>query len=97
MTPSSWIYIITNKGKTTLYIGVTNDLRTRLWEHRTKRNPRSFSATYNLYILVYYEGFDSISEAIDREKFIKGKTRKWKEALINTMNPEWKDLTEHFN
>jgi putative endonuclease len=97
MTPSCWIYILTNKRQTTLYVGVTNDLRTRLWEHRTKRNRGSFSARYNLCILLYYEGFDSINEAITREKFIKGKTRKWKEALINAMNSEWTDLTDQFN
>ena len=92
--PSAWIYIITNERNTTLYVGVTNDLPTRLWEHRTKRNPKSFSAQYNLCKLVYYEPFDSIIEAIKREKHIKGKSRKWKEELIHTMNPEWKDLTE---
>src|SRR5688572_7836294 len=97
MTFSCWIYIITNSRKTTLYVGVTNDLRTRLWEHRTKRNSRSFSARYNLSVLVYYEGFHSISEAIEREKFMKGKTRKWKEELIRSINPSWRDLTDHFN
>jgi putative endonuclease len=77
MLASSWVYIITNVHRTTTYIGVTNDLSTRLWEHRTKQDPRSFSARYNLSIL-FYEGFESIVEAIAREKYIKGKTRKWK-------------------
>jgi putative endonuclease len=93
MLASSWVYIITNVHHTTFYVGVTNDLRTRLWEHRTKQDPKSFSAKYNLCILIFYEGFDSIVEAIAREKFIKGKTRKWKEALVNDFNPDWKDLT----
>ena len=93
MLPSAWIYIITNVHHTTLYVGVTNDLPTRLWEHQTKQNPTSFSARYNLSILVYYEGYESIVEAIVREKFIKGKKRNWKEELINKLNPEWKDLT----
>jgi len=62
-------------------------------EHRTKQDPRSFSAKYNLSILVFYQGFDSIVEAIAREKYIKGKTRKWLEALVNSTNPDWKDLT----
>ena len=91
--PSAWIYILTNERNTTLYVGVTNDLPTRLWEHRTKRNPKSFSSQYNLCKLVYHEPFDSIIEAIKREKYIKGKGRKWKEALTYTMNPDWKDLT----
>jgi predicted GIY-YIG superfamily endonuclease len=70
---SAWIYILTNKHHTTLYVGVTNDLPTRLWEHRTKRAPSSFSARYNLNELVYYEPFDSIVEAIKREKYIRKK------------------------
>ena len=93
MLASAWVYIITNVHHTTLYAGVTNDLPTRLWEHRTKQDPKSFSAKYNLSLLVFYQGFDSIVEAIAREKYIKGKTRKWKEALVNSFNPDWKDLT----
>jgi putative endonuclease len=87
------IYIITNKYNTTLYVGVTNAITTRIWEHRTKRNRSSFSGRYNLYKLVYYEAFESITDAISREKVIKGKSRAWKEALINSMNPTWDDLT----
>lgn len=73
---------------------MTNDLPTRLWEHRTKQNPKSFTARYNLTALVYFEGYELITEAIAREKFIKGKSRQWKIELIETMNPEWKDFTE---
>ena len=94
MLPSAWIYILTNTRNTTLYVGVTNNLPTRLWEHRTKRNPRCFTARYNLSSLVYYETFELITEAIKREKYIKGKSRKWKEELIKTMNPVWRDLTD---
>lgn len=94
---SAWIYILTNQHNTTLYVGVTNNLRTRLWEHRTKRNAGSFTSRYNLNKLVYYEGFDLILEAINREKFIKGKTRKWKEDLIKKLNPNWNDLTILFD
>ena len=86
------VYILTNINKTTLYTGVTSDLVSRILEHKQKKNPNSFSAKYNLNILVYYENFPSIEEAIDREKFIKGKSRKWKEDLINQKNPEWDDL-----
>jgi len=92
--PYAWVYIITNEHHTTLYTGVSNDLPVRLWEHRTKQNPKCFTARYNLHKLVYYEGFELMEEAINREKFIKGKTRKWKLDLINSRNPEWNDLTD---
>lgn len=91
---TAWTYILTNDHNTVLYVGMTNDLPTRLWEHRTKQNSKSFTAKYNISKLVYYEGFELITEAIDREKFIKGKSRQWKIDLIKTMNPEWIDLTE---
>jgi len=73
MLASAWIYIITNSHNTTLYIGVTTDLSTRLWEHRTKQNPKCFSAKYNLSKLIYYESFESIKDAIKRERYLKGK------------------------
>ena len=94
MLPSAWVYIVTNNHHTTLYVGMTNDLPTRAWEHRTKSNPKSFTAKYNLHKVVYFEQFETIVEAIKREKYIKGKSRKWKEELINKMNPEWRDLTD---
>jgi putative endonuclease len=75
-------------------VGVTTDLPTRLWEHRTKRNPKCFTARYNIYKLIYYEAFELLTDAIEREKVIKGKIRKWKDELINRTNPEWKDLSE---
>ena len=88
-----WVYILTNKNHAVLYVGVTNDLRTRVWEHYTKRDTKSFTAQYNVNKLVYFEEFDSIVDAIKREKYIKRKTRKWKEGLIGKVNPEWKELT----
>ena len=90
---TAWVYILTNHRRTTLYVGMTNDLPTRLWEHRTKQNPKSFSSRYNLDRLVYCEGLELVTEAIDREKFIKGKSRKWKIELIESMNPNWNNLT----
>src|SRR6188768_255138 len=93
---TAWVYILSTINNTTLYVGVTNDLSTRLWEHRTKQNPKSFTARYNISKLVYYEGFELVTEAIDREKFIKGKSRQWKAELIETMNAEWSDLTSSF-
>jgi putative endonuclease len=86
------IYILTNKNRTTLYVGITSDLYSRVIEHREKIYPKSFTARYNLSILVYYEPFNSIEEAIDREKQIKAGSRAKKEELINSINQEWRDL-----
>ncbi|WP_268123699.1 GIY-YIG nuclease family protein [Roseivirga pacifica] len=88
------LYILTNKNKTTLYTGVTSDLASRLREHLLGVYPKSFTARYNLKILVYMEHFSSIEEAIRREKAIKGKTRINKEKLINSNNPNWENLAE---
>jgi putative endonuclease len=89
-------YIITNKNCSVLYTGVTSDLESRVLEHRIKEYPTSFSAKYNAGILVFYENFESIEEAIKREKYIKGKSRKWKMTLISRFNPTWRDLYEDF-
>jgi len=94
MLPAAYVYILTNKHHTVLYVGMTTDLRTRLWEHQQKINPKSFSARYNVNVPIYYQGFDSIQKAREKESYIKGKTRKWKEDLINSMNPNWNDLSE---
>lgn len=83
-----------NKRETTLYVGVTADLYKRVVEHKEKRYPKSFTARYNLSKLVCYEVFHSIKEAIAREKQIKSGSRKAKEKLILSMNPEWQDLFE---
>lgn len=82
---------MTNKNHTTLYVGVTADLYSRVVEHREKAYPNSFTSRYNLTMLVYYESFYSIEEAIDREKQIKAGSRSNKEKLINSINREWKD------
>lgn len=81
------VYILTNKNKTTLYTGVTSDLGSRLREHLSSAFPKSFTARYNLKVLLYMEHFSSIEEAIQKEKAIKGKTRINKEKLINSVNP----------
>lgn len=93
MLASAWVYILTNDRHTVLYVGMTNSISTRLWEHRTKQNPTSFTSRYNVFKPVYYEAFDLITQAIEREHYIKGKSRKWKLDLINKFNPEWLDLT----
>ena len=83
---------MTNKTRTVLYTGHTTDLPTRAWEHATKQNPGCFTAKYNANRLVYFQGFLSIAEAQAAEKYIKGKNREWKRALIQKHNPKWRDL-----
>jgi putative endonuclease len=77
----------------TLYVGVTNDLRRRVWEHKQKL-VEGFTKRYNITRLVYYEETPDVTTAIDREKQIKGWLRKKKIALIESLNPGWKDLGE---
>lgn len=87
-----YIYILTNKNNTVLYVGVTSNLVERMEAHRTKKYSGSFSARYNLNKMVYWESFASITEAIAREKQLKGGPRQKKTDLINRLNPEWNDL-----
>ena len=85
-----YIYILTNYNKTVLYTGVTNYLPQRLIEHYLKRgNQGSFTGKYNCFYLLYYESYKYVFDAIDREKEIKGWSRKKKGNLINTENPHW--------
>ena len=93
MNKSGYVYIITNKYNTTLYIGVTSDLTKRIWEHKN-HVVDSFSKRYDLNKLVYYEVIDDIESAIVREKFLKGKKREYKNNLIDKFNPKWEDLYE---
>ena len=90
-----YIYILTNKNNTVLYTGVTNNLLRRLEEHKQGLNPKSFTSKYKLYKLVYYESFFLIGDAIAREKQIKAGSRRKKEELINSINPNWKDLSNN--
>jgi putative endonuclease len=86
------VYILTNKTHSVLYIGVTSDLVKRLYEHQNKVFPNSFTARYNCNKLIFHEFFSRIEEAIAREKSMKKWKREWKENLINSFNPEWKNL-----
>ena len=88
-----YVYILTSKENTALYIGVTNDLRRRLNEHKSGLSG-GFTKRYHLCKLVYFEEYSEISEAILREKRMKGWTREKKDALIEERNPEWMDLGE---
>jgi len=89
-----YVYILTNKWQTALYVGVTSDVMRRLHEHRTKVFPTSFSARYRVDKLVYVEQYDNPMTAIEREKQIKAGSRLNKDELIYSINPEWKDLSE---
>ena len=89
-----FVYLITNKYQTVIYTGVTSNLPKRILEHKNKKYPKSFSAKYDVNILVYYQQFQWIEDAIGREKQIKAGSREAKNELIRSMNPTWKDLFE---
>ena len=89
-----YVYLMTNVTGM-LYTGVTNNLERRVYEHKTKSIP-GFTARYKIDKLVYYESTNDVIEAITREKQIKGWLRKKKVALIESLNPKWKDLSEDF-
>jgi len=82
-----FIYILTNKSKTSLYIGVTNNLERRLLEHENEQNKKSFTAKYQIKYLLYFEKFTWVHDAIAREKELKGWRREKKLALIKSYNP----------
>ncbi len=86
-----YVYIITNKYNTAIYIGMTNDLLRRLDEHK-KKIYKSHTQRYNLYKLIYYEQTTDVNSALNREKEIKKWSRKKKNELIYKLNPTWKDL-----
>ncbi len=92
MNNIGFVYIMTNKLRTTLYIGVTSDLFRRVNEHKKHLFSNSFTDKYNLEYCVYFEEFTSIKTAIRREKELKKWNRQKKEDLINKRNPEWKEL-----
>ena len=83
---------MTNKMHTVLYVGVTSDLTGRVWQHKNKFYPNSYTAKYNCNKLVYYMFYPRIEEAIGVEETIKGGNRKNKMKLVNSLNPKWLDL-----
>lgn len=88
-----YIYVITNKRHGTLYIGATNNLAKRVWEHKNKV-VFGFSQKYSLDQLVYYEVLEGFYESRNREAQLKKWKRAWKIRLIEEMNPDWKDLSK---
>ncbi len=88
-----YVYIITNKPRGTLYIGQTDDIVKRIWEHKNKTK-QGFATSYNLTILVWLESFETRDAAFQTERRMKKWHRDWKINLIEQCNPNWEDLTE---
>ena len=86
-----YVYIMSNSGRTTLYIGVTSNLKSRIADHKNGIGSE-FTSKYKLTDLIYYEDFPDIYQAIDREKQLKNWHRQWKINLIESLNPEMRDL-----
>ena len=93
MEEQAYIYIMSSRYNKVLYVGITSYLIKRVWEHKNKVVD-GFTKRYNLYKLVYYEIYDDIETAINREKQIKSWSRRKKAELINALNPSWDDLYE---
>jgi putative endonuclease len=88
-----YVYMMTNRSRVVLYTGITNSLERRCWFHQHE-NPKSFTRSYNVNRLVYYEQFNDVRSAIAREKQIKGWRREKKDELVRKLNPKWKDLSK---
>ena len=89
----SHVYFMSNKNNTVIYVGVTSDLVKRVYQHKTKAF-KGFTSEYNCDKLVYFEAFNDVNQAIAREKQIKAGSRKRKEQLIKSINPNWDDLSD---
>ena len=89
-----YVYILTNWNNKVMYVGVTNDLNRRLYEHKNGLVD-GFTKKYNVHKLVYCEDCGSIIDAISREKEIKGWKREKKNQLVESLNPEWKELSDY--
>lgn len=87
-----YVYILSNITGTTIYVGITNNLLRRMYEHRNNLDTKSFTAKYDVHELVYYEYTNDVYAALEREKQIKGWNRARKNRLVESMNPRWEDL-----
>jgi putative endonuclease len=87
-----YVYLLTNKGNTVIYTGMTNDIQSTTWDHKKGAND-GFTKKYGCNKLVYYEEYKWVQDAIEREKQLKAGSRSIKVALINLENPEWNDLS----
>jgi putative endonuclease len=90
---SYFVYIISNSENTPLYVGMTNNLEKRVYEHKNKLLPEAFSSKYNLNKLLYWESGEDVNSVIAREKQLKNWHKSWKLNLIKTTNPLFKDLS----
>ena len=90
-----YVYILTNWNNHVMYVGVTNNLERRLFEHQ-QGMVDGFTKKYRVHKLVYFETTSDVKAALEREKQIKGWTREKKNTLVERLNPEWKDLTENW-
>ena len=97
MNHNYFVYILTNYRKTVLYTGVTNNLKRRIKEHKEGKDIYAFTSKYNCYYLLFWERYQYIEHAIDREKEIKGWVRIKKENLINGVNPNWHFLNNEID
>jgi putative endonuclease len=93
MIKTYYVYILASKRNGTLYIGVTNDLQRRIYEHKNNLL-EGFSKKYSIHYLVYFEDINDVNSALQREKQFKRWTRKWKLELIEKFNPDWRDLAD---
>ena len=87
-----YVYLLSNTTNSTVYVGVTNNLLKRVYEHKNKLDSNSFTARYHIHKLVYYEITSDIYSAIEREKQIKSWNRSRKNQLVDSLNPRWEDL-----
>ena len=92
-----YVYIMASGKNGTLYVGVTNDIARRAFEHKTHENPKSFTSRYNVNKLVYMEVYENPEYAIMREKQIKSWIRNKKKDLIESVNPDWVDMYQYLN
>lgn len=88
-----YVYIMFNQRNGTIYVGITNDIVRRVMEHKSKKHPKSFTARYNCTKLGYFEKIQYVNDAIDWEKKLKSKSRQYKIKLIESINPDWVDLS----
>ncbi len=88
-----YVYILTNKTNKVMYVGITNDLYRRIYEHK-KGIVEGFTKKYHVHKLVYFETYREVKDALAREKSLKGLLRRRKNELVETVNAEWKDLSE---
>ena len=95
MDKKYYVYILASRKNGTLYVGVTNDIVRRVYEHKNKANPDSFTARYGCDKLVWFTEFKYVNDALEYEKILKSRSRTCKISLIESINSEWLDLSQH--